>query len=161
MVSRFAEDYNVTMADAEEVFTEMKRWLWICAKRKMAVDGGHVDFIRVPLFNEVNVIDKMWHTFLLYTQDYAHFCHYYFGFFIHHEPRSKAERLEWQKLIAADPERAWQERKDDLKKVYEYLYDELGPETLLKWCEDFPARFNKDGVMSPRQPDDFVVTAEA
>jgi hypothetical protein len=33
------------------------------------------------------------------------------------------------------------ERRKSLKKAYEYLYDELGPDILLKWCEEFPKRF--------------------
>jgi len=141
VVSRFAEDYRVSIADAEDIFLEMKRWLSICAKRKVAVDRGEVDFIRVPLFNEAYAIDLMWHTFLLYTEDYAEFCDKHFGFFIHHHPRPKAEREAWQSKILADPEGARKERHESLRKVYSYLYDELGPEVLKKWCEEFPARF--------------------
>ena len=141
VVHRFAEGHSVSVSDAQEIFTETKRWLWICAKRKVMVDNGEIDFMPFPLFNEANAIDLMWHTFLLYTQDYADFCNQYFGFFIHHQPRSRAERLEWQKTIQENPDYAREVRKETLRKSYEYLYDEIGPEILVKWCEEFPARF--------------------
>lgn len=140
-MSRFAEDYGVSLADAEEIFLEMKRWLWICARRRQLVERGEAEFFPVPLFNEANAIDLMWHTFLLYTEDYANFCGMNFGFFVHHQPRSRAERAAWQSRIATDPEGAWAERRAGLRRVYEYLYDEIGPEKLVKWCEEFPVRF--------------------
>lgn len=141
VVSRFAEDFHVSEADAEDIFLEMKRWLWICAKRKVILDRGDGEFFQVPLFNEANAIDLMWHTFLLYTEDYAAFCELHFGFFVHHQPRSQAERKAWKERIESDPDGAWAERRSSLRKVYDYLYEELGPETLVKWCEEFPARF--------------------
>lgn len=141
VVSRFAEDHDVSLADSEDIFLETKRWLWLCAKRKIAVDHGEVEFLKVPLFNEAYAIDLMWHTFLLFSEDYATFCEKHFGFFVHHHPKSKSERLKWQTVIAADPDTAKKERRESLQKVYEYLYDELGPEILLKWCDEFPARF--------------------
>ena len=141
VVHRFAETYQLSFQDAEEVFHETKRWLWICAKRKTEVENGTTEFLAVPLFNEARVIDTMWHVFLLYTEDYAQFCEDHFGFFVHHKPKPRSERLEWQARIASDPEGARREREISLKKIYESLYDELGEETLLKWCEEFPVRF--------------------
>ncbi len=141
VVARFAQEYKISEEDSEDVFREMLRWLWICAKRKHAVESGEAEHLAVPLFNEARVIDMMWHTFLLYTQAYADFCDHYFGFFIHHQPKSRAERKAWQHVIATDPERARREREAHLKQVYEYLYEELGEATLIKWCEELPARF--------------------
>ena len=34
-----------------------------------------------------------------------------------------------------------QEKEENLRRAYNYIYDELGPEILTKWCEEFPARF--------------------
>jgi hypothetical protein len=141
VVSRFAEDFHISTRDAEDIFLELKRWLWLCAKRKTDLDAGKGEAFQVPLFNEANAIDMMWHTFLLFTEDYSAFCDHYFGFFIHHNPRPMAERKEWQLKIKADPVGATIERKASLEKVYGYLYDELGPDILVRWCEEFPARF--------------------
>lgn len=141
VTARFAEDFGVSQGDAEEIFTECKRWLWLCAKRKRELESGRGESFVVPLFNEAFAIDLMWHTFLLFTEDYARFCEQKFGFFVHHYPRPRAERLAWQEKIRTDPEGARAERSASLERVYASLYDELGPEILVKWCEEFPARF--------------------
>jgi hypothetical protein len=140
VVARFAVDYGVAVAQAEEIFTELKRWLWLCAERKRELEAG-ADFFVVPLFNEAYAIDLMWHTFLLFTEDYAAFCARYFGFFVHHRPRPESEREAWLAKVAADPEGARAERRASLRRVYEYLYERLGPAILKKWCEEFPRRF--------------------
>ena len=140
VVERFAEDHGVSVGDAEEIFTEMKKWLWLCAKRRRELEAG-AEFFQVPLFNEAFAIDLMWHTFLLFTEDYARFCEQHFGIFVHHRPRPIAERKAWAAKIAADPEGAMAERRESLRRVYAYLYDVLGPDTLVKWCEEFPRRF--------------------
>ncbi len=85
----------------------------------------------------------MWHHFLLFTQDYQDFCEEHFGFFIHHNPRPSKERAAWKKLIATDRTKAEKERRRDLEKVYSYLYDELGEEILIKWCEEYPVKFGE------------------
>lgn len=141
VVGRFAEDFQVPASDAEDIFLELKRWLWLCAKRKTDLDAGRGEAFQVPLFNEANAIDMMWHTFLLFTEDYQKFCQDQFGFFIHHNPRPMADRQAWQRKIQQDPASTTIERKAALEKVYGYLYDELGPEILVRWCEEFPERF--------------------
>jgi hypothetical protein len=141
VVNRFSEDYNVSFSEAQEIFLETKRWLWLCAKQAQDIKSGKTEAFRIPLFNEANAIDLMWHTFLIYTHDYAEFCQKYFGFFIHHFPTTKKERDDWKAFVETNPDKAWEKRKESLEKVYGYLYDELGPEILLKWCEDFPQKY--------------------
>lgn len=141
VVRRFAEDYQVSLKDAREIFTEMLRWLWLTVERRKEVDNGAKHF-SIPLFNEALAVDLMWHTFLLYTEDYADFCQKYFGFFIHHRPRSRRERNQWQKFIQANPKAAHKERVTHLRKVYSYIYDKLGPKVLERWCLEYPDRFS-------------------
>ncbi|MEO8878510.1 MAG: hypothetical protein ABI461_23175 [Polyangiaceae bacterium] len=132
VVARFSEDQAIAFSDAEEIFVETKRWLWLCARRPDA---------KIPLLSEARAIDEMWHTFVLFTDDYAKFCDAYFGFFVHHFPRTRADKIAWEKRIAEDNDAAITERRDTLRKAYEVICDELGAETLKTWCEDFPARF--------------------
>ncbi len=122
VVKRFALDYGVTASD---------RWLWLCASEPA----------RIPLLSEARVIDLMWHTFLLFTRDYAQFCERYLGAFIQHYPRTSVIKDAWERQLAADPESAKRERRDTLRKACETVCDRLGPATLKKWCEDFPTRF--------------------
>jgi hypothetical protein len=132
VVYRFSVDHGFSISDAEEIFTETKKWLWLCAAEPDA---------KIPLLSEARAVDEMWHTFLLFTDAYAKFCDSNFGFFVHHFPRTRAEKESWDQQIAADPEAARSERRKLLRGAYEIICDRLGTETLQKWCEDFPARF--------------------
>lgn len=76
VVARFAKDCNVSPESAEETLLELKRWFTLCAlhPEKTYATGGQVD--------------AMWHTFILFTKDYARFCQDIAGAFIHHTPES-------------------------------------------------------------------------
>lgn len=140
VVARFIEDHGVSSHEAEEIFLETKRWLWFSAKRILDIERGAENF-PIPLFDEVLAIDLMWHTFILFTRDYAEFCQNYLGFFLHHAPRSQAEQRAWNAQVSQNPAAALEERLRDLRKVYGCIHDELGAEVLVRWCEDFPERF--------------------
>lgn len=38
-------------------------------------------------------VDEVWHTFILFTRDYADFCQGVFGFYLHHQPGVPSEPL--------------------------------------------------------------------
>jgi hypothetical protein len=75
VVARFVRDYHKTPYQAEQCFEELKTFL-----ARAAVAGQ-------PIEPPSRDIDQMWHTFLLFTRDYAAFCQESFGKFIHHSPR--------------------------------------------------------------------------
>lgn len=39
------------------------------------------------------LVDKFWHAHILFTRKYARDCQDYFGFFLHHNPRSEEDRI--------------------------------------------------------------------
>lgn len=139
VVQRFMADFAISKADAEEIFTETKRWLWLCADEMETSANGIGS--RIPLLSEARVIDLMWHTFLLFTREYAAFCQKYFGFFVHHQPRTHVEKMAWEHRVAEDRDAALAEKRATLRAGYLIVCDRLGQTTLKKWCEDFPARF--------------------
>jgi hypothetical protein len=122
VVLRFARERNVSVEDASDVFLETKRWLWLCASSP----GMPVNMV-----GDAFVIDEMWHTFLLFTRDYAEFCQTYLSEFVHHVPKRSDE----------DSSLETEEAKTLLRQDYAFIYDRLGPDTLLKWCRTFPAKF--------------------
>jgi len=128
VVARFCADYGFSPAQGEEIFTETKRWLWLCARH--AADGR--PGADLSMGDEMAVIDQMWHTFLLFTFDYAEFCERFFGCFIHHQPTPGFVKN------AMTPEK----RMITLRNNYEFIYDHLGAEILKLWCEEFPVRFS-------------------
>jgi hypothetical protein len=144
ILHRFIADfgkYGLSPQDAEELFLETKRWLWLCAYRKAEFEKGRLESVHIPLASESNAIDLMWHTFLLFTKNYADFCDRHFGFFIHHYPTPQAEKLKASLAKKADPVAYRATRAEALKPAYRYIYDVLGRETLIRWMEDFPKRY--------------------
>src|SRR6266446_5709562 len=80
VVERISREHQLTIEDAESVFRDTVRFLYL---------AGATDV--KPLVPTKN-IDKGWHSFLMFTRDYAKFCEAYFGRFIHHEPRCRGAR---------------------------------------------------------------------
>jgi len=39
-------------------------------------------------------VDAVWHTFILFTKDYAKFCQEAFGFFLHHQPSIPSQPID-------------------------------------------------------------------
>jgi hypothetical protein len=63
----------------EDLFGEMKKFLYLCATNEQAMAPPED-------------IDEIWHNFILFTADYAKFCDTYVGFFLNHQPLTVAER---------------------------------------------------------------------
>ena len=141
VVYRFCDDFGVPQSDAEDIFRETLRWLWLCAHRIHDYQQGKVETPRMPLASQAQVIDLMWHTFLLFSKDYSEFCDRNFGFFIHHFPLSRADKEQLAQEQVTDPEEFKEKRLAQLKPVYEYIYDILGPDILVRWLEEFPRKY--------------------
>src|SRR5262249_53715287 len=84
VVRRYAREQHASREEAEEVFQETLRWLYLCGS------GLREDFA-CAMTPEIAKLDEMWHTFLMLTRDYADFCERYFGFFLHHVPNEDEE----------------------------------------------------------------------
>ncbi len=89
VTARYAKDGNVSPQVAEETLLELKRWLTLCAlhPEKTYATGGQVD--------------AMWHTFILFTKDYARFCQDIAGAFIHHSPETGRGDIE-ERIASAE-----------------------------------------------------------
>jgi len=58
-------------------------------KRYMALVG--LGYRRLAMLNPE--VDEVWHTFILFTREYAEFCQAAFGTFIHHVPRTSRSAI--------------------------------------------------------------------
>lgn len=72
---RLKDKLSLTDVDARVLFTDMKKFLFMCGTRH-------------GIWSPTAQIDAAWHEFILYTKDYAAFCDKMFGRFLHHVPRS-------------------------------------------------------------------------
>lgn len=76
VIDRLVRDrVTATVAEAEELFTEAKRYLVLCAATPELSFGMHS-----------TMVDEAWHTFILFTSEYTEYGHHYFGDYLHHAP---------------------------------------------------------------------------
>lgn len=76
VVARYIMDKGVDHATAAIHERELKRFLALCA-----IYGGPIGMR--------GDVDDLWHTFLMFTQDYRRFCTEVAGDFIHHAPNDE------------------------------------------------------------------------
>lgn len=75
---RHAKDSKLSAAVAQEHIVEVRRFLAVCAAAPAGMPIGMA-----------GPVDDAWHTFLLFTRDYAAFCEA-MGGFVHHVPDTDA-----------------------------------------------------------------------
>jgi hypothetical protein len=80
LAARIVQDEGLTPDVAEQIAEGAIGFLYLLATNP---DNG---------FAPSKLVDIGWHTFILYTRDYAGFCERVAGRFIHHEPNDNPER---------------------------------------------------------------------
>jgi hypothetical protein len=119
VVRRYAKDQHASREEAEEVFQETLKWLYLCG-------CGLGDDIACTMTPEIARLDEMWHAFLMFTRDYADFCERYLGFFLHHVPNEEDQV----------PEGGAEGVREQLERQFGLVYDVLGEDTLKRWYEE-------------------------
>ncbi len=138
VVYRFQKTYGVSQAEAEDIFEQVKKWLWLANVRRQQgiTEGLNIDH---PLV----VIDEMWHNFVLFTKEYAAFCQHFFGYYIHHAPATEAEETQYRTSLQQRKKSEVRSLKMAMKRPqYEYIYDHLGKETFVKWYIEYPRKYS-------------------
>ena len=125
VVASYRRQYPHNEQMADDLFVEMLKYLWLSSKhamdRVLNPRDESLQFMFV-MHEEMRDIDNMWHTFILYTQDYTEFCRRYFGEYLHHQPD-----------VADTHPQAPPEFETDLEKYLSYVYDNLGEATTRRW----------------------------
>ncbi|ODR21906.1 hypothetical protein BHQ23_10725 [Mycobacterium gordonae] len=86
MIDRLVHDRVVrNPSQAEGLFSELKKYFVLCA---ISADG------RLGMHSRM--VDQAWHTFILFTSEYADYGYRYFDRFLHHAPNVGASRMDWQ-----------------------------------------------------------------
>ena len=130
IIARYQRDYPLTKMPAEQAFLELMKFIWLSATqqflRKKFPQKTDYHFSCV-MHAEMEDIDNMWHTFLLYTKDYYDFCrHHLHGEFFHHVP---------QPVLAKEMEPDANEYIKELERYLIFIEQHLGEETLASWFE--------------------------
>lgn len=129
IISRYRNDYPNANMPAKQALTELLKYIWLCQKHtadKIRFPSNISLKFRCVIHAEMEDIDKMWHTFLLFTKDYQAFCHDYLnGVFFHHQPLTTQTRN--KSKIRYEKE---------LRRYLSYIHENLGEDTLVKWFKE-------------------------
>ena len=131
----FINIYDISFEEANDIFIETKKWLWLCAQPEAET---------VSMVEAFLIIDEMWHIFILFTPEYNQYCLNYFDKYLHHLPTTQREKDERKRLEEEDPALAMEKNNQEMLQQYALIYDKLGAETLLKWVVEYPARYNQE-----------------
>jgi len=142
VVERFIKIYGVGDDEAQVLFEDVKRWLWMA-------NQVHTLAIRKPLVIDTAlvVIDEMWHNFVLFTREYTQFCDQFFGHYMHHAPNTleeiEREKASTQGMTLAERRQLMMDKK---RWQYEFVYDHLGEETFIRWYKQYPKRYTAQSL---------------
>lgn len=140
VVNRFLETWALPVAEAEDIFEETKKWLWLSAYNKERQE----DSIKLAISQSLKLIDEMWHTFILFTKDYCNFCERYFGYYIHHWPTPRADYDQTIAEYEREPKAVIARNRELFAAQYEVIYEVLGEETLVKWYSDYLEKYTDE-----------------
>ena len=137
ILHKFQERWNVSFEEADELFEETKKWLWLQVAARQVPDSP-------PLAMTVALamVDEMLHTFILFTREYIQYCDENYGVYLHHTPMTKKEkdaRLAWFKSA---PDQMLAHEADFLSGMYAFTYDLLGEETVKRWYAEYPVKYS-------------------
>ncbi len=114
VIDRLVRDrVAVTPMVAEQLFTEAKKYLVLCAATPDRSFG---------MFSAM--VDEAWHAFVLFTTEYTEFGHRYFGDYIHHAPAGERGSSETTRAGGRPQEPA---SFDDVRHRYEELFGQSLP----------------------------------
>jgi hypothetical protein len=140
VVNRFLETWEMSFEEAEDIFGETMKWLWLIAYNKECEEKS----IEIAISQSTKLIDEMWHTFILFTKDYFNFCEQYFGYYLHHYPTPKSHYDQTILQYERAPEVVIEKNRQLFDAQYELIYDTLGEETLVKWYSDYLEKYTDE-----------------
>ena len=139
VVLRFQETWDLPLEECHDIFTETLKWLWLCH-----YNAAQEQPIPLAISQSTKLIDEMWHTFILFTSEYASFCDTHFGSYIHHRPTSRKVYDETIREYEKNPDSVMDRNKDLFTKQYELIYDVLGEPTLIKWYSEYLDKYTDE-----------------
>lgn len=142
-ILRFMDNFDITFAEGESIFREMKLLLALIARYPEEYIFTHEPFW---------IIDEMWHTFLMYSKDYEDFCHQHFGKMIYHAPIKRAQKMKIIEKLETDKANTEEMLRPIVKNLYTLIHDYLGPETLIKWIKVLGEKYTMEYVNKIRKP---------
>lgn len=130
VIKKFRDEWNVDEDEAKDIFSEMKKFLYVS-------EIGQQKSILIEIDEATQVIDRMWHHFILFTQDYKVFCNRYFGKMVHHAPFSPEQLAQAISESARHGMTLDEYKQMCLKQQLNLIQSVMGIETVKKWYVDY------------------------
>ena len=118
VIARCQKDYNYSNEDMLILEKELKRYLALSTIKPNDGTG---------MFS--GDVDNLWHSFILFTHEYADFCHKHIGFFVHHIPE-----LDRENKTLKQREEARKDFQAFIKNYEEAFGEEIHPIWFLDMC---------------------------
>lgn len=145
IIEAFMSRYKVDYCEAEDIFNETKKWLWLAAK------SSEQSEFNLFIDKHLMIIDEMWHNFILHTKQYYKYCFGNFNRIIHHVPTPSKSKQLVNKDRLTNHEAELSKNREKTRKQFDFIYDNLGPDTLLKWYEEMAEKYTPEYLESLRR----------
>jgi hypothetical protein len=137
IIADFHSKYRVSKEEAHALFEDVKKWVWACA-----VAHEHGSKVSMLIDERLLIIDYMWHSFVLFTREYHAFCEAIGGPYIHHAPTTQADHHATRSMAMHDPEAFQRTQLAQRQRLYGFLFDHLGEDTVRRWFLELPQRYS-------------------
>lgn len=134
-IAVFTRSFCISPVESEAIFHQTLKWLWL--GRFHQHDKSPDKPRELSIFPAINVIDEMWHAFVLCTKTYHEFCNRFMGGYLHHEPFIGAEDEEFDRALL-------------LQNII-YVTRTLGRETATLWYAGYPTTYAPSHLHSLRR----------
>ena len=141
VIDSFLSTYDMPRADAELLFEDVRRWMWLSTKARAANTRLFID-------TKMKLFDEMWHTFVLFTRDYADFCEKHLGQFCHHEPTRRIDRESYAWRAVHEPAAAAQALRQEYTALITLVASELGEDVATRWFDLYRKRHTEEYIRS-------------
>lgn len=139
IISRFTDLLDVSTEEAEDIFEETKKFLYLCQLPDIFIS------------DDLLIIDEMWHNFILFTKEYHRFCLQHFERYFHHLPASKQEKEAATQKMLQDPIASKEAFNNKMRHLMGATYDQLGEATVVKWFQVYPEQYSRSKIFALRK----------
>ncbi|MCA8090569.1 hypothetical protein LGM65_06635 [Burkholderia anthina] len=130
VIKKFRDEWSLSEQAACDIFEETKKFLFLANYAQKRCVTFEID-------ESVLIIDKMWHTFILFTKEYSEFCDVFFGKMLHHTPFCRAHLIEKIRDLSSHGISLSEYKRNRLQQQIDIIHETFGIGTVKKWYVDF------------------------
>lgn len=126
------KNLQLSFNQAELVFEDLKRFLWLLAffKEKEQINQRE-NLTDISISDSMIVIDEMWHEFILVTEHYTEFCQIYFNRYIHHPPQMSKHKRNLKSMTMDQCNEIF------IVELIEVVFKYLGKDVAVRWFDTY------------------------